>query len=481
MKGGERTNMRLKLVLVALAQFVLVLPAAGQPPQGASGDTRQELVVSSGFVESKRISSGDPFPIWITFVNRSNGEIRNLRFVDFRIAGLKRAEQDPCWKQIQPTDPERRFPSCLLDSKDPATPSDLPAQLPPGQAITVTANLQRGSRSGEFMVTGVYTWLGTDNRVHRALVPIGPVEVTKNWENWRARMNEDFPLILKDIVFPALKDLGWPLAAFFLGLFIRFGEERRAAIQQAWHQMLPEIHKDTKKYYLPIQSAASGLIRSLAKPQDPDQSFYFFAILFRRMRVTLIENGGFYLKDRLGEDIAMGSWDRIFREFVGSFHSEGVMKKELLIDTIGEKETFSEYKKKLSTASSYAFPFPSRAALIGVKDEFHTWITTADFQELVLPLLQIFVSTIEYEINRPYSSWYTELPLFENSKFKKLENELEDWRESRGANTHAAREKLDDVKDFAKILRRYRRRNTPRLLGTRWLFRLGRFLTSRKS
>src|SRR5262245_12251307 len=135
------------------------LSAAGQTPQGSTGGAPQELFVSSGFVESKRISSGDAFPIWITFENRSNGEIRSLRFVDFRKAGLELIQEDRCWELIQPADSlGPKFPSCILDSAHPNEPSQLPARLAPGKAITLTAHLKRGARSGEFMVTGVYTW-----------------------------------------------------------------------------------------------------------------------------------------------------------------------------------------------------------------------------------------------------------------------------------------------------------------------------------
>lgn len=89
---------RLSLLLWLPAQILLAVPAPAQPAETAPG-----LVVSSGYVESKRIASGEAFPIWITFENRTGQEVLGLRVVDFRTSGLQ--TRGACWAPVNPTSP----------------------------------------------------------------------------------------------------------------------------------------------------------------------------------------------------------------------------------------------------------------------------------------------------------------------------------------------------------------------------------------
>ena len=474
-----------RATLLLLIHALLALPVAGQTSPESGTGARPELFVSSGFAESKRISSEvEAFPIWISFENRSAGEIRGLRFVDFRKGGLALAKDDPCWRPIQTTDPESpKFPSCVLDSNKPTEPSNLPDRLEPGQAVTVTGSLQRSPKSGEFMVTGVYAWIDPNGREHRGLVPIGPIEVTKKWESWddwKERYKEDFPIIAKDMVIPFLKDLAWPVVFFFLGILFKAGEERRTAAQGTWSQMLPVIHGHTTEYYLPISTAAAGLLSSLEQNavKDVDEDFYNMALLFRRMRATMHDIGGFYLKDRGGEDLVLACWALIFDEFTGYFPAgTGIASKEILVDSIGPKETLREYKKKLSPSLSFGAPYPGRSELTRIQRTFKDWTLTKDFDELVRPLLQVFNIAIDFEINRPYDTWYTRPDSFDAACLLKQERKLRSWarkaREDNASLDDAQKERIKRVEDFAQELRRYRRDNAARSKpwGTRWMVR----------
>lgn len=474
-----------KALAIALMCSLSAVPGAGQGRNQAV-DALHGLVVSSGFVESRRISSGEPFAVWISFENQSGQTIQALRFVDFRMPGLE--PEGTCWKLVNPSDAKSpRAPACRPDITDPTRPVGFPATLQPGEAVTATGYAVRGSRSGDFMLTGVYAWSDESGHQHRAMVPVGPIEIAKDWWNWRARLSEDLPTVLKDVVLPVAKDLAWPLVFFLLGWMFKAGEQKRSAVQQTWHQMLPKLHEHTMEFYLPVQSAAQELIGSL-DPQsrrDSDEPFYFLALLFRRMRAMVNTIGGMYLKDRLGEDIAMDAWNMIFREFVKSFPGDtGIGQKEILVNSISEKETLSEYKKKLSSGEGYGFPYPGRAALARVQNGFKRWVREdPSFQGLVLPLLRVFAATIGYEINRPYASWYTEPTFFDATDFQKREKELEAWLEK--ADPQAAtseKDRMGEVRRFYKNLKRYRHRNTARPHGTRWIFQLWyRFTPSRLS
>lgn len=421
------------------------------------------------------------FPIWITFENRSKEEVRDLRFVDFRTAGLKPAGR--CWRPIHPGAADGpRYPACIPNSVHPQDPGNLPDHLAPGESVTVTADLVRTERSGEFMLTGLYSWTDPTGRQHRMPVPIGPIEVTKDWENWKARMREDLPAVLREVVLPVLKDLALPFAAFLLGLFLRFGEERRAAFQQTWNQMLPQIHGYTADHFLPISAAASEAIAAGKKTAaalkndpkaDTDEAFYRTALLFRRMRSSMQKIGGFYLKDRDGEEIVVGAWNVAFDEFVGSLSSDSDKARErldFLTESIGDQETFREYRRKLSGAPSYSNPFPGRSLLADVRDAFVAWIQKPDFGGLVLPMLDIFATSIDYEINRPYDRWYTRPYAFDSGKILRLERDLKRW-----LKTAPEGEKRETIQEIRKSLARYGRRNAGRSwpLGTRWVARLG--------
>lgn len=461
---------RLAASLLGLA--LLAPPAIGQ----ATGtDTRTGLVVSSGYVESKRIASGDSFPIWISFENRSDREIRDLHFVDFRTAGLKAAGH--CWVPVRPRVPAGpRFPSCIPDSPQPNLPSLLPRSLGPGQALTVTGDLLRTSKSGEFMLTGIYGWTDAGGYEHRALLPLGPIEVTKDWEDWKGRVREDFPTVLKDVVLPVAKDLAWPLVGFLLGLLFKSGEQKRAALQQTWNQMLTTSHETAKDYYMPVSAAANWFLGSLESDStsDPDEAFYNFALFFRRMRKTFDEISGFYFKDRVGEELAIQCWNFIFDSFVGSFPNRtGAENKELLMSTISPAESLQEYKRKLSPDATYAFPFPARAKLLKVRQRFDQWVTRDEFKKLDLPILTVFFLVIDYEINRPYDPWYAEPQPFKIYQVLEQEKKLKDWLKERKGKTADKREEArkDDVRTIYRLLKKHRRRNTGRKApkGTRWV------------
>jgi len=464
-----------RLAAVALAHALLALPAFGQPKSAA--DAGLGLVVSSGYVESKRIASGDQFPIWISFENHSAREIRDLRFVDFRTAGLNVV--GPCWRPVTPAARSGPlYPACIPDSS-PLTPSPLPVVLAPGQAVTVTGNLIRTAKSGEFMVTGVYSWVDADGGQHRALAPVGPIEVEKDWEDWRTRLREDLPAVLKDVVLPVVKDLAWPLAGFLLGLLYKSGEQKRAAIQQTWNQMLTTSHEIIKGYYMPVSAAANWLLSTFepGSVNDPDEGFYYLALLFCRSRKVVDEISGFYLKDRLGENLIVTCWDFIFMSFIRSFPgAAGVEAKELLISTISPNETLKEYKKKLSPKPLYDFQFPARTELLLVRTGFDKWTQGDEFKQLTFPILGIFYLAIDYEINRPYDAWYNKPQDFRIYDVLRHEKRLKIWLETQEGKSLSAGQaaQRDSVKEIYALLRKHRRQNTGRRApkGTRWTVRL---------
>ncbi len=466
---------RLSLLLWLSAQLLLALPAVGQAPTGPTAAPTPGLVVSSGYVESKRIASGEAFPIWITFENRTGQEVLGLRFVDFRTAGLQ--TRGACWVPVNRAAPKGpRFPSCIPDSAQPAAPSPLPQRLAPGEAVTVVGDLVRTGRSGEFMLTGMYQWTDAQGVQRRALLPVGPIEVTKNWEDWRTRVREDLPTVLKEVVLPLAKDLAWPLAAFLLGVLFKAGEQKRAALQQTWNQMLSTSHETAKNYYMPVSAAANWFLATLrpGAVQDQDESFYYLALLFRRMRYLVDDISGFYLKDRTGEELIVSCWAVILDSFVSSFPSgTGVEQKELLVATIEPEEALRQYKRKLSAAPVPGFPFPARAQLIQIREQFKSWTLRADFPKLDVPVLTLFYVAIDYEINRPYDPWYGEPQVYNIQEILKQEKKLKVWlreQKARPSLTDEEQTRVKDVETIVRLVREHRWSNTGRRApwGTRW-------------
>lgn len=444
-------------------------------------------------MESRRISSGEPFAIWISFENQSAQAIENLRFVEFRMPGFD--TDGTCWRPVNPSDPKSpKAPACRPDFTDPTSPVGPPPTLQPGEAVTVTGQVVRGRRSGEFMLTGGYTWSDESGHQHRAMVPVGPIEIAKDWWDWRARLSEDLPVVLKDVVLPFAKDLAWPLVFFLLGWMFKAGEQKRAALQETWKEMLSTSHQIAVQHYLPLSSAIGALVETLAPGavRDDAEPFYYFAVLFRRMRNLREKVGGFFFKDRVGESLAVASWRLLFSEFARSFaQGTGVEKKEVMIDSIGLEETLREYKGKLPDSEPPPFADPRRIELWQIRQAFEEWTRDEHFQHLVLPDLELFALVIDYETNRPYDPWYGEAKDFPLEDVVAKERQFGTWlqkaepglarrRQAQGSKTEEQKKqeelesnRIQEVKAVHEALRRFRRHNSARKApwGTKWAVR----------
>lgn len=497
--------------LTLLGLFLLATqPAAAQP---ARDEPAPGGLVVSGQVERSRVAADDgPFTLWITFENRTAELVRELRFVGpFRTPGFVQLEA--CWPS--------GVPACRQDAGEGEDPIGLPADLSAGAAVTVRGDLKQQGRSGTFLLAGVYGWRDAQGRERRGVVWAGPVEVTKNWTDWRARVTEDLPEVLTGVVLPVAKDLAWPFAFFVLGWMFKAGEQWRAAVQQTWTQMLSKSHENSEHHYMPVSAAiygwrdrlepkrpaeppptapplrpAEGLrARLLRRAQGPrekggghvvaaeptpaaplaeeqiDESLYYFALLLCRMQVLREKISGFYFKDRLGERIASDSWELLRERFEGRLPgSEGIEKAELLARLVSEHDTFHEFKERLGEEPVCAHPHAARRELWAVRQAFKDWIAQPDFEKLELPVAKLLEEVLDFEMNRPYEPWYNRRESFNRKAFVDLEQLIAAWVDGELASA-APRSRPKERKLACKLLmqlRPYCRRNAGRSARLAW-------------
>ncbi len=438
-----------RLALFGLGLTVACAAAAQRAPD-------PDTLVVAGYAESSRVAVGEPFTVWISFENHTGQPIRDLRFTEpFRTPGFTQVE--PCWSN--------GAPACQAGQTQSPARTGLPRNLAAGAAVTVRGDLVRRGRAGNYLLAGAYGWRDAAGHDRRGIVWVGPVEVTKNWADWRARVTEDLPEVLTEVVLPVLKDLAWPLVFFLLGWMFKAGEQRRAAVQQTWTQMLSKSHQNAERHYMPVSSAIYGWRDSLepASEEQVDKALYYFALLLRRMDELRRDISGFYFKDRLGEMVAGRAWELLRDRFQGRFPAgEGIEKAELLARSVSAQETFHEFKERLGEEPVYAHPQAARRALWEVRQAFRDWIRGLEFQELELPLAELLETVIDFEMNRPYEPWYDRPEPFDRRTFADLERRLAAWVENRPAAGGPQRKERRLAGEILGLLQPYRRRNAGR-------------------
>jgi len=88
----------------------------------------------------------------------------------------------------------------------------------------------------------------------------------------------------------------------------RVTAERSAQAQQAWNLMLPRLHQNTEKFYMPILQSAYWIRHAYSEiPSKGDvarhRCFFYFLRFNRQMTDMANEIGGIYLKSRSGEGL----------------------------------------------------------------------------------------------------------------------------------------------------------------------------------
>lgn len=208
-------------------------------------------------------------------------------------------------------------------------------------------------------------------------------------------------------LYNLLKDLGFPIFLALFGLILKLITDQRELRAETWKEMLPKSHDLAGAYYMPLAGDALGITvewkRYLDNPAEQAQAarqIYYYILNFgRAMRDLRYALGGFYFKDRIGEQIAGRCWKQIRDEYfptkdeLHKLHYFGALR------LVEEKQDVDLFLAKLDAAGP-------ASPLHQTWDEFQILIANnTRFQEMV-NWFDVFRAVVVYESNRVYAYWY---------------------------------------------------------------------------
>jgi hypothetical protein len=278
----------------------------------------------------------------------------------------------------------------------------LPQDLAPGQAVTVEGHLTVGEHRGKFGISTVVGWTDAAKADRRKGITLSPI-VVGDTESERVLH------FLRGCV-NFLKDFALPLALLFLGVRIKRAEEHNALLQQTWNLMLPKVHENVEKYYIPLMSHAASVLRYVKK-NDLGYAFFFYAKFLAMMRQMFDAIGGFYLKSREGEDVVSLLWESIMLEADSAVWYGRVWRERLQLD-VDQHGTYYEFQLRQ----------PYHIAQASAR--FQTAAAQAAFK-LQIPLFDLFQNALNFEANWTYNAWYGTPSKFPKQEFTSLTDTLE--------------------------------------------------------
>lgn len=366
----------------ALAVFLFLSGA----PDGSAQTVPGGLTVTTR-ADRDRVYPEGHVRFWISIRNSSGAEVRAVHLLSFE--GPDLSATGPCWK--------KGVPACTLLGDGRRVPQ-ASADLRPGETVTFTADmLPDGDAAGKVSLTGVLGW-ELEGRQQSSFVTAGPVELVDRWGALRW-------------LYEILKDLGLPLVLLFMGWYFRVSELRRSQVQQTWSQMLQKSHENAEKYYMPLSSALLRIRVDAAKPSTPaseEEILGDILMILRRQHEMALRIGGWYFKDRDGEEAMAATWRAFYLTAEKWFGREDI---EHLLERLGCGDKVAQIQDKLRREPS----------LIGIQSRlkscFRNWRSGQDFA-VSLDLLAILEILLDFEMNRPYEVWYGQKELFNLGSFR---------------------------------------------------------------
>ena len=384
-------------------------------------------VVVKGALSRSVVRVGDPVRFWLTVHNRSPKPIFELRLLQLNCPGYDIGTlcwcgglAEGCWSLSK----DKEFQSAtasspVLDRK----PCDLiAAELKRGQTITVWGDLRASESRETYAMSAVVGWTRPDKTRSQLAVPLGQSLVQTKCDQWLSSARE------------WLKDFAWPLILGVLAVAFPFWARRReqreetrakevervrqeqdrdrAQLVQTWNKMLPQSHKLATQHYMPIEGPVRAALEFMVRHRDKKEedrdhktarrAFYNLLLFERRVRHMADSVGGFYFKDRMGEELAVNCYDRYDELYAES--SENV-RRDLseILDWIERQETFNSFLRKLDGHASVDRNITE--VFQRAWEYFLGWLGT-DACGRAISCLKGFRAVVEYEMNRPYEYWY---------------------------------------------------------------------------
>jgi hypothetical protein len=289
--------------------------------------------------------------------------------------------------------------------------------------VTVEGHLRARDEPGQYSIAAVVGWTDAAGVQRRTPISVGPVTV----EHERRKMLAVITKASQNF----LKDLGLPLAFLWLAYRIKQLEEQRqestrnreeeeregrqkraeeetARVRQTWTQMLPKVHENTERYYMPLM----GFARSAAgahRGKHSDEVLFYYLRFLARVKEMTDAIGGFYLKRRVGENIVGEIWDVLRARADDRFTRPSRQELQVTMRLVGTLSEFNAFSPETTIGiQRKAFAIPGALAMFA-----------AD-----AALLHIFSVVLVYETNQSYQFWYEEAEVFPEAEFVQALGEL---------------------------------------------------------
>jgi hypothetical protein len=398
-------------------------------------------VVALAWLDQGSLKEGGRGRLWVLFENRSDADVRGLRFLTLQTPGFRKVGF--CWVA--------GGPACIPAEQDHHLRKGLPRVLKKGQTVSVYAFLEEAGIGGKpLAASGVFTWRDLQGERENAfMVPAVPVVSRFEWLWFGLGKSV---LFLKDLLVPAaLAYLGWYLqhrdrqrdAQAEEEKLDREKQERKqerqraerekeqARVRETWNLMLPRSHTNAEQHYMPVAAAITALLRTARTIRQDSAEEEWQRLLWEQLRFLCLMRrlahsiGGFYFRSREGEDLASECWDKFLRQTRDHLRLESL---ERAVAALDPHENFAAFKDKLVGCTVEASSQEVAKALAQLDTNLRRWAGLERGFQRNLPLVELLGVILSYEMNRPYEIWYGAPARFEREAFwialERLEPEL---------------------------------------------------------
>ena len=332
------------------------------------------------WVDDNRVSENQEIAFWIATYPPANGYADEIRVLTFRSPGF--VPVDPkCWSATN-------TPICV----EPVGP--LPLGARPG-GVTFIGKLRSTTISGRYGLSIVVGWFDDRGVLRRKAIQIEPLTIENTAERRKSAIT--------DAIKSFFTDLGLPLVLAVLAYFLKKYEEERERsskaaeehgqqIQQTWTLMLPKMHQNAERHYMPISGDARS-VHDYHASGDIDVTFFFFLLFLSEMRRMINRIGGFYFKHRSGEDMAHRLWAILLMRADNVF---GRREREHAQVVVKPSDTFEMFSSGIGATD---------ARIVAMRSTFRQPSTQAYFAVDAV-LCEMLSSIVGFELNCAYEFWY---------------------------------------------------------------------------
>ena len=181
-------------------------------------------------------------------------------------------------------------------------------------------------------------------------------------------------------------------------------QQKQSVSTETLKQMLPVSLSYAAEYYLPLSSAAEGLVREVGA-SNRELAFYYAIYFQKRMDLNRAAIGGFYFKDLRGERLAAECGKKYALTMMGK--ADAPLNRAITacvskLEEIRDYESFTQrFQMIAGPSTSYQVTEAQKAWQL-----FDSRLNkTSEVKEAMLYLSALY-SVLDFEANRPFEYWY---------------------------------------------------------------------------